>query len=124
MPFLLLLASCTGRSIYEDAERTVTLSKIIASSKPPGIPFSSLVTQHSGGEIVLSPSGYELNPDPDQVDFDPVPFPPADSGAIIGWDGRAGTIEGLALEPVTGRLTRLPFAYRLEWTLVLMHAPG
>ena len=53
-----------------------------------------------------------------------MPFLPADSGAIIGWDGRAGTIEGLALEPVTGRLTRLPFAYRLEWTLVLMHAPG
>lgn len=62
MPFLLLLASCTGRSIYEDAERTVTLSKITASSKPPGIPFSSLVTQHSGGEIVLSPPGYEPQP--------------------------------------------------------------
>ena len=55
MPFLLLLASCAGRSIYEDAERTVTLSKITASSKPPGSPFSSLVTQHGGGEIVLSP---------------------------------------------------------------------
>ena len=62
MPFLLLLASCTGRNIYEDAERTVTLSKITASSKPPGIPFSSLVTQHSGGEIVLSPPGYEPQP--------------------------------------------------------------
>ena len=124
MPFLLLLASCTGRSIYEDAERTVPLSKITASSKPPGIPFSSLVTQRSGGEILLSPLDTNLNPDPEQVDFDPVPFLPADSGAIIGWDGRAGTIEGLALEPVTGRLTRLPFAYRLEWTLVLMHAPG
>ena len=62
MPFLLLLASSTGRSIYEGAERTVTLSKITASSKPPGIPFSSLVTQHSGGEIVLSPPGYEPQP--------------------------------------------------------------
>ena len=92
MPFLLLLASCTGRSIYEDAERTVPLSKITASSKPPGIPFSSLVTQRSGGEILLSPPDTNLNPDPEQVDFDPVPFLPADSGAIIGWDGRAGTV--------------------------------
>ena len=92
MPFLLLLASCTGRSIYEDAERTVPLLKITASSKPPGIPFSSLVTQRSGGEILLSPLDTNLNPDPEQVDFDPVPFLPADSGAIIGWDGRAGTI--------------------------------
>ena len=71
-----------------------------------------------------APLDTNLNPDREQADFDPVPFLPADSLAIIGWDRRAGTIEGLALEPVTGRLTRLPFAYRLEWTLVLMHAPG
>ena len=46
----------------------------------------------------LAPLDTNLNPDPEQVDFDPVPFLPADSGAIIGWDGRAGTIEGLALD--------------------------
>ena len=75
-------------------------------------------------KLYLAPLDTNLNPDPEQVDFDPVSFLPTDSSAVIGWDGRAGTIEGLALELVTGRLTRLPFAYRLEWTLVLMHAPG
>ena len=67
MPFLLLLAGCTGRSIYEDAERTVPLSKITASSKPPGISFSSFVTQRRGGEILLSPPDTNLNLDPEQV---------------------------------------------------------
>jgi hypothetical protein len=106
MPFLLLLASCTGRSIYEDAERTVPLTKITSSS----LPFSSLVSQQSGGEILLSPPDPKLNPDPVQVDFNPAPFLPDDTGAVTGWGGRAGAIEGLALNPVTGRLTGLPVA--------------
>ena len=106
LPLLLLLASCGGRSIYKDAERTVPLTKITSSS----LPFSSLVSQQSGGDILLSPPDPKLNPDPVQVDFNPAAFFPDDAGAVIGWDGRAGTIEGLALNPATGRLTGLPVA--------------
>ena len=67
---MLLLASCGGRSIYKDAERAVPLTKITSSS----FPFSSLMSQQSGGEIVLSPPDPKLNPDPVQVDFNPAAF--------------------------------------------------
>jgi len=104
----LILAACGGRNHYAEEDVSIPLTQITEGIATDSVPFAAIVPQRNAGNQYLSPKDARLNPEPVGLDFDPSPSLPEGFGPISAWTGRAGSIDGLAFSPRTGKVSGYP----------------